>query len=635
MLDAVRNNKRVVQVVLLLMVLPFAFFGVESYVSQDSARADAAVVGDMKISPAEFENALRDQQERLREMMGEEFDPKVMERPEVRQQTLDGLVSQRMLLQEAQRRHLTISDARMSQIIATVPGFQVDGKFSEARFDQVAQAQGFSRDGLLARIRQDLVVRQLYTGIAGSSFVPPSLARRWAEMQQEEREVSEAVVTPFEFIEQIKITPEQMRTYYDDNQKEFEVPEQVKVEYLMLSEGALLKNVEVSEEEIRKNFEQNQARYMQGEERKARHILLTVEPDASPEVRKEVRAKAESLLKAVRANPSKFAELAKENSQDPGSKESGGDLGFFGRGTMVKPFEDAAFALKAGEVSGIVESDFGLHIIQLEEIRGGQGKTLEQARAEITDDLKKQAARRRFAELAETFSNTVYEQADSLAPAAEKIGLEVKTSPLIPKGFLMPAPFDNEKLRDAIFSDDAIKNRRNTQAIETAPNTLVSAHVIEQLPPSVRSFDDVKADIEKKLGFEAGQKMARERGEASLAKLRAGESAPLNWSPPQDVTRAQAQGPAAEMVRAIFNAPADKLPAYLGFPMGNGGYAVFRISAVKQPKDAMDPARVESIKVQLDQTMSQDDFAAYLSSLRSRYPVKTNTSLLEGANAPQ
>jgi peptidyl-prolyl cis-trans isomerase D len=193
----------------------------------------------------------------------------------------------------------------------------------------------------------------------------------------------------------------------------------------------------------------------------------------------------------------------------------------------------------------------------------------------------------------------------------------------------MPAPFDNEKQRDAIFSEDAIKNRRNTQAIETASNTLVSARVIEQMPPSVKPFESVQAEIEKKLGFEAGQKMARERGEASLAKLRAGEDAPLNWSPPQDVSRAQAQGPAAEMVRAIFNAPAAKLPAYLGFPMPNGGYAVFRISAVKQPKEALDETRVKAIKAQLDQTVAQDDFAAYITSLRQRYPVTINNKVLE------
>lgn len=453
-------------------------------------------------------------------------------------------------------------------------------------------------------------------------------------MQQEQREVSEAIITPFEFLEQIKVTPEEIRKYYDDNQKEFTIPEQVKVEYLVLSEQTLAAKAEVSDEDVRKTFEANQSKYMQGEERKARHILLAVESGASPEDRKAVKDKAEALLKQVKASPSKFAELAKANSQDPGSRENGGDLGYFGRGNMVKPFEDAAFSLKKGEISGLVESDFGYHIIQVEDIRGGQGKTLEQARAEITDELRKQAARRRFAELAETFSNTVYEQADSLAPAAEKVGLDVKTSPLIPKGMLMPAPFDSEKLREAIFSDDAIKNRRNTQAIETAPNTLVSARVIEQLPPSVRPFDTVQQDIEKKLSFEAGRKLALERGESSLTKLRGGEEVPLSWSPPQDISRSQAQGSTAVMVRAIFNAPADKLPAYLGFPMDNGGYAVFRISAVKQPKEALDPARVNAIKAQLEQTVSQDDFAAYLASLRKEYPVKVNRKLIEPAKQP-
>jgi peptidyl-prolyl cis-trans isomerase D len=561
MFEAIRNNKRVVQIVLLLMILPFAFFGVESYVNGDAQSQDIAVVGDAQIAKGEFEVALRDQQDRLRETMGDQFDPKVMERPEVRNQTLDGLISQRILLQEAQRSHLSVPDARMSQILAAIPGFQIDGKFSEARFDQVAQTQGFTRDGLLARIRQDLVIRQLYAGVAGSSFVPVSLAKRWAQMQQEEREVSEAVITPFEFLEQIKITPEQIRKYYDDNQKQFEVPEQVKVEYLTLERSSTCL------------FDQD---------RRGRHTArrLSRISRVTCRARNAVRATFCSPSKAVRT-PTKSrpsaprlkrcsrpcAQILRSSQSWPNSirrtlvrRNAGGDLGFFGRGTMVKPFEEAVFALKQGELSGVVETDFGVHVIKLEEVRGGQGKTLDQARAEITEELKKQAARRRFAELAEVFSNTVYEQSDSLTPAAEKLALQVKTSPLIPKGFLMPAPFDNEKLRDAIFSDDAVKNRRNTQAIETATNTLVSARVIEQLPASVKPFDAVKEEIEKNLGHAEGEKMARERGETSLAKLKAGEAAPLNWSPPQDISRAQAQGPAAEMVRAIFNAP-DKCAA--------------------------------------------------------------------------
>lgn len=626
MFDSVRDNKRVVQIILLLLVLPFAFFGVESYFHDSGVSGEMAKVGKGVVTPQEFEMALRQQEERLREAAGKEFDPKMLQSPEVRHGVLDGLVNRRLLSVEARERHMQLSDAQLGLMVSEVPAFQENGKFSEARLDQIAKAQGYTREGLVALIREDATIQQLYNAVSASAFVPKALASTWARLQQETRDVSEASVLPFEFQSQVKVSPEQVQKYYDANPKQFEVAEQVKVEYLVLDEPSLAEQTSVSDAEVRKLFEENQSRFMQGEERRASHILIQVAADAPEAKRKEARARIDALLKQVKAKPKLFDKLAKDNSEDPGSKDNGGDLGFFGRGSMVKAFEDAAFALKPGEISGVVETDYGYHIIRLTEVKGGQGKTLDQARPEIVADLKRDAAKKKYSEIAEGFSNLVYEQADSLQPAADKFGLKLQQSALISKD-APPAPFNNKGLLNALFSADALKEKRNTPAIETAPNTLVSARVVEYVPARLRAFEEVKAQIEKQLVMDESVKLAQQRGKEQLDALKKGENPKLEWSPSRTVNRAHAQGPALALVKAIFSAPADKLPAYVGIDSPSGGYVIFRIDAIKQPEKD-DAQRAEQIRARLTQRMAQDDFTSYIIALRERHPVKLNEKLL-------
>ena len=631
MFDSVRNNKRIVQVFLALITLPFAFWGVDSYFRSSGGAGELASVGGSKVSRQEFSQALRDQQERLRGQMGRDFNPAMLETPEARQAMLDSLVTQRLLMLHAAKERLTASDAQLVEVIGSIPALQEDGKFSRQRYEQALRAQGLSQAAFEGKLRQDLTLQQLVQAVSDTAVVSQAAAAQVIAMQLEERQVSEAVIRPDQFASLVKVTADAVKDYYEKNRRQFEIPQRIRAEYVVLSREALADQVTVGPDEIKAAYEKNARNFSMPEERRASHILIQSSADAPEAEQKAARAKIDALLLQVKRNPADFARLAKEHSQDPGSGPKGGDLGFFPRGAMVKPFEEAVFSLKENQISDIVRSEFGYHIIRLTGIKPAKVRSLEEARDSIVAELKLQAAGRKFAEAAEAFSNLVYEQADSLKPAAEKYKLAIRQTGFFDQSNRSEAgPLaGNEKLFAALFSEDALKNRRNTDAVEVAPNTLVAARVSEVRPAELRSLESVKAEIEKKLVAEETARLAQKDGEAKLARLLKGDTLALAWSPQQAVVRQPMRGLAPEIQRAIFKAPPDKLPAYVGLPLPNGVYALYRISQVTSgaAKSGDDP-RVKMQRAQLAQLGGAEDFNAYLAALRARYGVKIDQAAL-------
>ena len=630
MFDAVRNNKRIVQIFLGLIALPFAFWGVDSYVRSSGAGSDLASVGDTKISIPQFEQALRERQDQMRQSMGASFKPEMMNSPEVRLGILNSLIDQRLLLLEAGKNRLMTGDDVLRDFISNVPALQEDGKFSMSRYEAVLRSQGMSQQQFEARVRQDLTLQQLIGTIGSSAFVSSTQAEALLRLQSEERQFGEFRIAAEQFADKVKIEPVAVQKFYDENKSRFEVPEQVKAAYVVLSLDALMPQVTVSDADVKTWFEGHQDRYQQSEERRASHILILTNGDVSKE---KAKSKAEDVLKEIQKAPSKFAELAKQHSQDPGSAQQGGDLGFFGRGMMVKPFEDAVFGQKEGEISGLVESDFGYHIIKVTGIKPAKQRPLEEVRAEIEGELKRQAAARKFAEAAESFNNMVYEQSDSLQPVVDKFKLKVQQSGWLPKNsdpqtLAALGPLGNEKVLAALFSEDAVKNKRNTEAVEVAPNTLLAARVVEHVPASTRPFEAVKGDIEKYLKAQEAQAQAKAAGEARLAELNKGEDK-IAWSAPRSASRMQARQlqlpPAA--LHAIFKANVQKLPAYVGVSLGNV-YALYKITKVSQP-EKIDEGQLKALRAEYGSVVAQEDLSAYLSSLRSRYKIDINKAALE------
>lgn len=629
MFDSVRNNKTVVQIILALIILPFAFWGVDSYF-RDSGGPGAAVatVGDSKISQAEFREALREQQDRLRPSLGGR-DPALLDSPELRRAVLDNLIQRHLLDRHAAGMKLSVSNEQLAGFIASVPQLQVDGKFSPERYEALIAAQGKSKPRFENEIRNDLTIQQAISGIGNASIPGRTTADRWLAAQLEEREVGDVVLQADSFVAQVKLAPEAVKTYYEANAKKFEVPEQLRAEYLVLSRDGLSEQSAVGDEEVKAWYASHPERYKQPEERRASHVLIAVGAKVSDEELKAAEAKAADVLAQAKKSPGDFARLAKQYSQDPGSAAKGGDLDWFGRGAMVKVFDDAVFSMKEGQVSDVVRSDFGFHVIKLTGIRAERSRPLDEVRGEIAAELKAAAAAKKYAEIAEGFTNMVYEQSDSLAPAAEKYKLTIQKSDWLRKGAAAPGPLGNPKLVAALFSDDAVKNKRNTEAVEVAPNVLVSARVLEYKPAAQQALETVEPTIAKFLAHQEAVKLAVQDGEQKLARLNKGEKVELGWSKPRTVTKGMAGELPPDVLRAIFKVDATKLPAYAGVP-GAGGYVLFRISQVKPfAVEAVDTPQARSMRGQYAQLVAEEELASWIATLRAKYPVEIDQAALE------
>ncbi|HNC51463.1 MAG TPA: SurA N-terminal domain-containing protein [Accumulibacter sp.] len=629
--DAVRTNKRVVQIFLALITLPFAFWGVDSYVRNMGAGSDLASVGDSKITMPQFDQAWRAQQERMRQALGANFRPEAMNTPAAKLAVLNSLIDQRLLLLEAAKGRLAAGDDQLRAVIGKIPALQENGQFSLARYQAVLAAQGMSQAQFEGQLRQDLTLQQLIAAIGETSIVGDAVLDRLLHIQAEERQIAESRITPEQFAGQVKVDTESVRKYYEENGKRFEVAEQARVEYVVLSLEGLLAQVKPADAEVSAWYDSHKDRYQQAEEKRASHILIATGSDV--EQAKQAKAKADEVLKEVQKSPARFAELARQYSQDPGSADKGGDLGFFARGTMVKPFEEAAFKLRESDAPVLVQSDFGYHIIKVTGSKPGRQRALAEVRPEIEEELKRQTASRQFAESAEAFSNMVYEQPDSLQPAAERFKLKSQQSGWLPRNAtqeMLPAlgQLGNQKVLAAVFSEDSLKNRRNTEVVEIAPNTLLAARVVDYRPASVKPLEAVKADIEAALKTREEAALARAAGESRLRELQQGADDKVAWATIGNVSRQETRRLPPAALKAIFKGDVSKLPAYVGAEVGGGTYALFRITKVSYP-EKVDDGRRKALQREYGTILGQEDFAAYLAGLRQRYKIDINRSALE------
>jgi peptidyl-prolyl cis-trans isomerase D len=575
----------------------------------------------------ELQGALREQEDRMRQQLGGKLDPAMLDTPAMRRAVLESLINQRLLALQSNKNHMTLGDADLARFIATVPALQENGKFSPERYAALVASQGLSKEAFEQRLRYDLAMQQVAQPVGEASIAGKAPAARWALAQLEQRDVADVRLLPEAYAAKVSVSDEAVAKYYETNRLLFELPEQVRVEYLSLSKDAMLAQVVVSDDDIKTRYAAKADTFKEAESRRASHILILVAKTASDAEVKAAQAKAQEVLAMVKKSPNDFARLAKEFSQDPGSAAKGGDLDWFGRGMMVKAFEDSVFSLKEGELSDVVKSDFGLHIVRLTGIRPEKIKPLAEVKPQIQAELQQEQATRKFAEAAEGFGNIVYEQADSLQPAADKWKLTVKNSSWLSKGAKLPAPFDNVKLASAVFSQDAVTHKRNTEAVEVASNTLVAARVAEHRPASLQPLDTVKESIRKRLMTEEAAKLAQKDGEETLARLNKGDDVKLAWGPVRSVLRAAPAGFAPDAARAVYKADSTKLPAYAGASVPAGGYALYRITGVKHA--AEDDPRAASLNQQYARVVAEEEFTAWISGLRQRYPVKVNSAALE------
>ncbi|MFA5371585.1 MAG: SurA N-terminal domain-containing protein [Sideroxydans sp.] len=618
MFNFVHERKRLVQIVLVIIILPFALWGLDSYQNSGDVGALATVNGS-KIGQPEFEDAMIRQRQRLRETLGEKLDPALFDSVEMKHSVLQGLVTQRLLLDEARKTGLVVSDEQMARLIASAPAFQKDGSFDKTTYETALRAQGMNPALFEYRVRQDVLTQQLTDALAQNGYAADATAENLIRLNEQQRVVAVAKLDLASFSNGISVGDAEIRAYYEANEQRFKMPERAEIEYVTLSVEDLSTKMTVSDGEAEQYYREHASEFGTAEQRQASHILISVPKNAADTDREMARRKAETILLQVKKQPATFAALAKQHSEDPGSAANGGDLGMFARGMMVKPFDEAVFTLKKDEISGLVQTDFGFHIIKLSGIQPGKIKPLAEVKTQIVQALKLARANDRFAELAEQFSNTVYEQSDSLKPAAELIGAKVQGPVWLTHG-QQPSGLWGDKILQAVFSEDAVKNKRNTSAVEVAANTLVAARIREYRPSSTRPLPEVADLIRKQLLNQRALQAASKQGASMLAQLQHGEKVSMQWGKSQSVMRAQRNDLNPELLRLIFAANIAKLPTFVAVEDAQQGYLIARIDAVKEVP-AIDQKKLDSYAQQIRQMTGEALLQAYLEDAKGRADI--------------
>ena len=636
MFDFFRKHNWLLKIVLGFVVLAFVgggvYQGYGSFMGDDNSTV--AKVDGRKITRNEWENAQRAQIDRVRQQMPN-VDAKLFDTPEMKRQSLDAVVRERVMLAAADKLHLTTTDERLQRLFASDPQFAFlrnpDGSVNK----DALSAQGMSSEMFAQRLRQDFSLRQVAQGITGTVFAPLSATNAALDAMFQQREVQVQQFATKDSAANVTPTDADIEKYYKDaaNAAQFMAPEVESIEYVVLDLESLKKGIVISDKELRDSYAANEKRYTSPEERRASHILVKVDAGASAADRAKAKAKADGLLAQVKQTPASFAEVARKNSDDPGSAEKGGDLDFFGRdGLAAKPLEDAAFKLATDAISDLVESDFGYHIVKLTGLRGGEKKPFEAVMAELEAETKTQLAQKKFSEVAVEFTNMVYEQPDSLKSVVDKFKLELRTAQNVKR---TPAPgaagpVANAKFLEALFGNDAIRNKRNTEAIETAASTLVSGRVVKYEAAHQLPLAEMKAKVRERLVVVQAAALARKLGEARLAELRA---APASAMVEAAVTlsRAQPGDLPAKLVDAILKAPTTTLPAAIGVDLGDAGYAVAKIGKVlgRDPVTA-DASRAQS---QYAQAWGDAESQAYYNALKTRFKVELRPGALPAGEA--
>lgn len=639
MFDFVRRHTKIMMSVLFLLVIPsFVLIGIDGY-NRSSGQGEAvARVGGHDITQGEWDAAHKAESDRLRASMPN-LDVKLLDSPEARYATLERLVRERVLAQAADKFKLVTSDARLARNLQddpTIASLRLpDGKLDMDRYRQLAASQGLTPEGFEARVRNDLSIRRVEAGVNATGFAATAVADVALNAFFERREVQVVSFATADFAPRINPTDAELEAFYKANQAMFQSPEQANIEYVVLDLDSVKKGISISESDLKSYYEQNAVRLSGNEERRASHILINAAKDAPAADRQKARARAEELLQAVRKSSDSFADIAKKNSQDAGSAVNGGDLDFFPRGAMVKPFEDAAFALKKGDISDVVESDFGYHIIKLTDVKTPKQRSFEELRTGIEADLKTQQAQARFAEAAEAFTNGVYEQSDSLKPVADKLKLEIKTATNV---MHKPAAgttgsLTNAKLLAAIFAPDAIEKKRNTEAVETAPNQLTAGRITQYTPARIMPLADVRSIVRGRVVAARAAELAKKEGMEKLAAWKATPTAAV-MPPAVIVSRDQAQKTPPQVLSAALRADASVLPVFVGVDLDAQGYAVVRINKIV-PRPVVTDIAATQDHAQYAQLWTGAENQAYYDLLKERFngkimvvhPVRSATDL--------
>jgi len=627
MLESIRKHSKLMQIVLFLLVFPsFVLFGIQGYSSFQSRENAAAKVDGQAITMQQLDAANREEIARLQSMLGGAVDIKQLDTPEQKLRTLDGLIRQRLLQLQAQREHLAVTDAQVQQAILQIPQIAAlrkpDGGFDVQAYRNLIAAQGMNTAQFEAQVREQLILQQVLSGVAGSVIDSRALAEAAAKAAAQQRVVRLAWFKPADFAAQVHVTPAEVQTFYQNNTSLFQKPEQANIEYVVLSADALASQVQVTAEQAKAYYDAHLAQYTTPEERRASHILISVPADATAAQQEAAKAKAEAIARQVKAHPDEFAAVARKESQDPGSADKGGDLGYFTASAMVKPFADAVFGMtKVGDIVGPVKTQFGYHIIELTGIKPGGQQPFDSVKADIEKQLQQQAVQKRLSAAAETFTNAVFEHPDSFKAVEDKLHLQVQTADHVTRQPVAAAPGSTNPLAskafvDALFSENSLRHKHNIQAVQIAPNVWASGRVLSYSPAQTLPFSAVQTQAQQLLTEQKATELARQAAQQALKS-----PASLSFGAPQTISQTQpTAGVPEQVVVKAFALNAAKLPAFGGVDLGTQGYAIVQLDRVIDgpvPGELLRAAAAAE-----NRQLTQGVIDAYIEALKKRFGVE-------------
>ena len=637
-IQALRDNipKWITGVILFIIIGPFALWGINSYFSAATDSSVAKVNGD-EINPGDFERAYQNRYQRLQQMYGASFRPEMIDEKELRQETLDSMINEVLLDQQVAKQHYAIGDDQLREEIAKLPAFQVEGRFSQQAYTSTLAASGMSTAEFERRDRQGIIIGQIQASLQDSAIATPAELAAAVALRDQERQISYISISTNRFLAEAQPTDQDIAAYYKAHGDEFMTSEKVSLAYVELDEADLAKQVKVDDAILQAQYQQQLTSFQQGETRQAQHILIGVTGN-DPKADAVAKAKAEDVLKQVKAGGD-FAKLAAKYSEDPGSAKSGGDLGWISKGTMVKPFEDALFAMqKPGDVSDLVKTQFGYHIIKLEGVRAASVKPFAEVRDQLLADYQKKQADDTYFKLGDQLANLAYEHPESLDRVSKELNLPIQTVDDVTRD-AGTGIATNADVRKAAFGDRVLNQGSNSEPIPVGPNHAVVLRVKGHVPSTPKPLAEVRGEIVAKLKTEHADAAAQKLADTLVAQLKKGADPAqlaksngigVGYVQPSFVKRDQPGLPPA-LLTAAFSAP-DPASSHTieSVRLDTGDQVVLMVTGVK-PGDVAaltDQQRVTGLR-DISQNDGAADFSAYLAWLRQQAKVKVNSQNMQ------
>ncbi|MFH0343299.1 MAG: SurA N-terminal domain-containing protein [Chromatiales bacterium] len=601
-----------------LICIPFAFWGIQEYLTAAEDVAVAEVNGE-QVELDAFQRAYQQYRKQYQMILGR-LSEKANE-DGLKQQTLDQMVEMLLKKQLGEKLGLRISDQQVRHAVKTFPAFQRDGKFSNNLYERGLQSAGMSPVTFEEQLRRELLTDQIRQAVIDTSFVTDREIDLLAKIKSQTRWMTYAIIAAQPLQSSLPVSDEEIARRYKDEAETYTTPEQVKIAYLELSLDEIAKRIEVTPDALSGYYDEHKSAYSLPEQRRAHHILIKVAKEAGQEAVSKARKEIEALAERMKKGES-FEDLAAKYSEDLGSKAKRGDLGFFQRGVMAPPFEEAVYALKPGEISGVVRTDFGFHLIRLDGIKASKTKLFEEVREEIEKNYRNEQAERRFFDLSEKIETLVYEHPDTLDVAAQSSGLKVQESAYFGRtgGEGIGA---HEKVSDAAFSPEVLEERLNSEPLELGDNHIVVIRVKEHRAANLRPLNEVKNDIKAAIASDKAKAAAKTQGEALLQRLKSGEGREqlaskegLKWVEKEKLGRDDTD------VDNVLRRMAFKLPrpnqgkaSYGGSVLDSGDYALIALLDVDKAA-SVDAERRKQLKDELLRTTSNQEWQDLMSDLR-------------------